>query len=197
MQHRMAQRKRSRVGERRHERDETSTGEMQHERETREAGAHDGADFERRRLPRRQTDERERHDKEYGDAQPVLSPLPRFIAQQQRRFDEPNLQQRHDGEQQRDEHADADALQRGAKRDAVVRLREQRRRFSEREWNGADGNPRDRHAEEAARQAERHHLKNVNGNDLRVARADALENRDAFDFLQDEHACDARDGDAA
>ena len=82
-------------------------------------------------------------------------------------------------------------------RDAVVRLCQQRRRGAERERNRRDRRPRERDAEQAAGQAERHHLQHVDRDDLPAARADALQHGDAADLLQDEHAGHARHGDAA
>ncbi len=52
-------------------------------------------------------------------------------------------------------------------------------------------------AEQAAGQAERHHLQDVDGDDLAAARAEALQDGDAADLLQDEDARDARHRDAA
>ena len=52
-------------------------------------------------------------------------------------------------------------------------------------------------AEQAAGEAERHHLQHVDRDDLAAARADALQHGDAAHLLQHEHARHARHGDAA
>ncbi len=52
-------------------------------------------------------------------------------------------------------------------------------------------------AEHAARQAERQHLQQVDGDDLTAARADALQHGDAAELLKDEDPRHARHGDAA
>ena len=70
-------------------------------------------------------------------------------------------------------------------------------RRRQRGGDGRDGARGQRHAEQAAGQAEHHHLQQVDGEDLRRARADALQDGDAADLLQDEHARHARHGDAA
>ena len=56
---------------------------------------------------------------------------------------------------------------------------------------------RERDAEQAAGQAERHHLQEVDGDDLAAARAEAFQHGDAAHLLQDEDARDARHRDAA
>ena len=90
---------------------------------------HTSPTSQRRRLPGRQRHERGRHQDHRGPAASSRGRLRRrFVAQQQRRLDEPHLQQRHDREQQRHEHADADALRGGAPRHAVLDVGQQRRR---------------------------------------------------------------------
>ena len=198
MQHRVPQRERPGVRERREQRDQSASGEMKHDGETAEAGADDDANPQRRRLPGGDRHQRRGHDDNGRDAQPVASPAPPLVAQQQRRLDETDLQQRHDRKQHRYQHADGDALRRRAPGDAVARLGQQRRRRRpERQRDRRDGGARNGDAEEAAGQPEPHHLQHVDGDDLRVARADALEHRDAANFLQDEHPRDARHRDAA
>ena len=70
------------------------------------------------------------------------------------------------------------------------------RRRAQAEWR-ATASRRQHDAEQASREAERQDLQQVDGDDLHGSRADALEHGDAADLLQDEHARDARDGDAA
>ena len=197
VQHRVPQRERPRVGERRDQGDEHPARHDQHHRQPGETGADHQADLERRRLPRRQPDQRRRHRHEDGVADPVAPARRAFVAQQQRRLDEADVQQRHDREQERHEHADADALRRRARRHPVVRLGEDRRRPAERDRDRRDRRLRDPDAEQAAGQAERHHLQDVDRDDLPAACADALQHRDAAHLLQDEHAGDARHRDAA
>ena len=71
VQHRVAQRKRPRIRQRRDQRDQRPAGQVQHDREPREAGAHDDADLERRRLPRGERDQRQRHGHEHREPGPV------------------------------------------------------------------------------------------------------------------------------
>ena len=63
VQHGVAQRKRPRVRQRRDERDQRRPGQVQHERQAREPGADDQADAQRRRLPRRERDQRRGHER--------------------------------------------------------------------------------------------------------------------------------------
>ena len=170
---------------------------MQDDRQSRKPRAHDDPDLERRRLPGRERHQGQRNGDQHADARPVTPPSRRLVAQQQRRLDEPHLQQRHDREQQRDQHADADALHRSAPRDAVMRLRQDRRGRSERERNRGDRTLRHADAQEAPGEPERHHLQDVDRDDLAAASADAFQDGDAADLLEDEHARHARHRDAA
>ena len=75
-------------------------------------------------------------------------------------------------EQQRHEDADRRALQRHAPGHRVVHACQQRRRRrAERQRNGRDRGLRDGHAEKASRQPQRHHLQQVDGDDLAARRA--------------------------
>ena len=137
---------------------------MKHDGETAETGADDDANPQRRRLPGGDRHQRRGHDDNGRDAQPVASPAPPLVAQQQRRLDETDLQQRHDRKQHRYQHADGDALRRRAPGDAVARLGQQRRRRRpERQRDRRDGGARNGDAEEAAGQPEPHHLQHVDG----------------------------------
>ncbi len=92
----------------------------------------------------------------------------------------------------------ADALRRGAPRDAVLRPR--RAAASSRpsaSGHGRDRGARQHHAEQAAGQTERQHLQQVDADDLPAARADALQHGDAAHLLEHEDARDARHRDAA
>ena len=198
VQHRVAQRKRPRVRQRRDQRDQRAARQVQHHREPGKPGADDDADLERRRLPGRERDQRQRHHDDHRDPGPVARAPHGLVAQQQRRLDEPHLQQRHDREQQRHQHADRRCPATAAlQRDAVVRLRQDRRRRAEHQRDRRQHAARHRDAEQAAGQPERHHLQDVDRDDLAAARAEALEHGDAADLLQDEHARDARHRDAA
>ena len=57
--------------------------------------------------------------------------------------------------------------------------------------------PGEHHAEQAAGQAEHRHLRDIDGEQLRRSRAEALQHRDALHLLLHEHAGDARHADAA
>ena len=200
MQDAVAQRKRACTRERRDDVDEQPPGQLEHERERGEADADDHADAQRAGLPHGDADQRERHAHQRRHPRPVADARRRLIAQQERRLDEPHLQQRHDREQQRHERADHDALHRGADAHHIVGVgqnRRGRRRPRQRERNRADRRAGDRDAEQAAGEAERHHLQQVHGDDLAAARAEALEHGNAANLLLDEHAHDARHGDAA
>src|SRR5205085_1492342 len=95
------------------------------------------------------------------------------------------------------EHPNRDPLQCGARTDAVVGFGENRRRRSERKWNRGNRRPRNADAENAAGNSERHHLKEVNRDDLAAAAAETFQYGDAFDLLKDEHPDHARYRNAA
>ena len=78
-----------------------------------------------------------------------------------------------------------------------MRLRQNRRGRAERERNGGNGRARHADAEQAPREAEEDHLQHVNRDDLPAPRADALQDRDAANLLEDEHTGYARHRDAA
>ena len=134
VQHRMAKRKRRRPGERRDHGDQHPAGRLQHDGEPGKAAAHDRPDAQRAGLPAGDADQRqpdERHDRHLR-VQSRATPR-RLVAQEQRGLDVADLHQRHDGEQQRHEQPDRDALRGGAPRQAVVGFRQDRRRAAERE----------------------------------------------------------------
>ena len=197
VQHRVAERKRTGPGQRSDRANEPAAGGLQRESDPAEARADDQAHAKRRHLPRRQRDERGRHEHHRGDARPIETGRQRFVAEEQRGSDEPYLQQGHDREQQRDEHADPDALRRGIHGHPVLRLGEQRRRPVEHEGHGRDRGARQRHAEQTPCEAERHHLQHVDADDLPAAGADALEHGNAADLLVHEDPRDARHRDPA
>ncbi len=197
VQHRVAQRKRPRVRHRRNQRDQRATRQMKNHRQRREPHAHHDPDLERGRLPGGQRDQRQRHHDDHRDPQPVAAAPHALVAQQQRRFDEPHLQQRHHRKQQRDQHADRHALQGRAPADAVMGLRQNRGRRPQHQRDRGEHAAGHGDAQQAAGQPQRHHLQDVDRDDLPTARAKALQDRDATYLLQDEHTRHARDRDPA
>ena len=81
--------------------------------------------------------------------------------------------------------------------DRVSPIRRRAERRADLFGNGIEREPREPHAQHAAREAEEHHLQHVRGQHLPRGRAQALQDRDAADLLPDEHARHAPDADAA
>ena len=134
----MPQRKRLRSRQRPDRANQQAAGEVQHDRGRRETAGDDQADAQRAGLP-------------HGQRRPAPATTTTvtticvsqddadagLVAQQQRRLDVPHVEQRHERKQQRDEQADAEALQHG-RRGQARRDVDARHRAGEERWNRRD-----------------------------------------------------------
>ena len=206
------------ASERPHRAHHREPDEVQGDRREHEPDRHDAAHPPRRRLPAREqhehatTDHGEprRSSPSHADGAahaPIASSARlrggwrrradgrrRLLAQQQQRTHAPHFEQRHEREQQRHQHADAEGLETGGERQA------DRDRAERGEGVGRRGQQHqraEREAHQAAGRAEQQHLHDVDAEHLRDRRADALQHGDALQLLLDEDARHAPDADAA
>ena len=193
----MPQRKGSRSCERCNDIDQETPGELQQEGKRSEPKADDDADAERSSLPGGNPDEGKGNGHHRRHAKPIAPAGRLFVTEQQRRLDVADPQQRHNREQQRHENANRNALRCRVRTHAVLSLGQQRRRRSKRQRDRRDGGPGDGDAEKAARKPKRHHLQQIDGDNLAVASAHTFQDGDALDFLKHEHPDDARHCNAA
>ena len=154
-------------------------------------------DAPRSRLPDRERGQRAGHEPHARALDPVEPGRRRLVAQQARRLDVPHLEEGHQREQQRDEQADRQALERGARRYCIADIEPAGRDGRKQPGHGGHRASRQDEAEETARQSEDQHLGDVDGQQLRRPRTDALEHGDALDLLLDEDAGHAGDANAA
>ena len=193
----VAKREPSRLPERPHRLHQHPAGRPQHTGDPDKSRADDEADTPGPGLPRGDGDQRDADQHPDRGAQVVPSATAAFLTQEQRRPDPPHAEQRHNREQQRHQQSDQHALPHGRPRQPVGQRLARRRRGGGVSGDGQQRGTCQRHAKQAPGQPQRQHLQHVDAEDLRRARADALEHRDALELLLDEDASDTRHADAA
>jgi hypothetical protein len=120
-----------------------------------------------------------------------------LVTQQLRRFHMAHVEERHEGEEHRDEQPGRGALRHGGRGESVAHSDPCGQRRTEERGDPRHHRHRDEHAGHAAEHAESQHLRHVDRQDLTTSGAQALEDGDAADLLLHEDSGDARDADAA